>query len=298
VLEITERWELFARGDTSLVRIQLAIGRVTTVRIPGLSSGGSAYLVVGTDRALVRRLDFVPTYVVPDAGAPREGTGLFAESGPAFPGPEPDQVWVPTEADQSLALVWLGGGGPIATARVPPGGKPGRATADGAGYVLFDGVDGYYVARPDGWQRISAGWVFATGRTGWLAFECDDQGHCAVVNVARGTGARQVVPGVVAYDVLRGLISPDGATAALLEDDRGTVGLRLVELPSGRRHDVAVAVAKTVNQVIAWSPDSRWLFVVDVDGALLAVDRTDGQVRALPLLLPPLRQVAVRDVGR
>ena len=50
-------------------------------------------------------------------------------------------------------------------------------------------------------------------------------------------------------------------------------------------------------QTMAWSPDSKWLFVLDRGGALYAVDGRTGLVvddLTAELHLPPLDQLAIR----
>jgi uncharacterized protein YjiK len=46
---------------------------------------------------------------------------------------------------------------------------------------------------------------------------------------------------------------------------------------------------------MAWSPDSRWLFVVTDTGAVRVVSASTGQVGSLGVRLPFISQVAVRD---
>ncbi len=45
---------------------------------------------------------------------------------------------------------------------------------------------------------------------------------------------------------------------------------------------------------MAWSPDSRWLFVAAADGKLLAVNARTGQAKSLGVTLPAVSQVAIR----
>ena len=43
-----------------------------------------------------------------------------------------------------------------------------------------------------------------------------------------------------------------------------------------------------------WSPDSRWVFTIDVNGTLLAVDPHTARVRDLGIPLPQITQLALR----
>ena len=73
------------------------------------------------------------------------------------------------------------------------------------------------------------------------------------------------------------------------------VWLELVSLTSGDVERVAVPVARAnPSQSLAWSPDSRWLFVVTASGSLAAVDVRTGLPRDLNLPLSGLSQIAIR----
>ena len=85
ILGVTDRWELFALGDNSVTQIQFAAGRITTTYFTPLQSTGPVFLVVGADRAVVKPLDAVPGYVVPDTGPVRELPGLL--TAPVRPSP-------------------------------------------------------------------------------------------------------------------------------------------------------------------------------------------------------------------
>src|SRR6478735_3887085 len=192
ILGVTDRWELFALGDNSVTQIQLAAGRITTTYYAPLQSTGPVLLVVGPDRAIVKPLDRVPGHVVPDSGPVRGLTGLLDRGATALPASDPNQVWVGPEdgGPPVMTLTDLDGSRVLATAPVPPGAVPVGADDDGAGYPLFRGAGGFYVARPDGLQRITTGLVVATGPSGWLAEECDEHGRCTTVRVDRATGGR------------------------------------------------------------------------------------------------------------
>jgi sugar lactone lactonase YvrE len=91
------------------------------------------------------------------------------------------------------------------------------------------------------------------------------------------------------------VLSPDGTSAALVVGLRnGGTTLRLADLVTGSDHEVDVHPAMAFGPTMVWSPDGRWLFVVDETGHLHAVDPRTRQVAALPGPLPLLRQLAVR----
>ncbi len=94
-----------------------------------------------------------------------------------------------------------------------------------------------------------------------------------------------------------GLISPDGATAAMTDPITGAV--HLVTLADGVDRPVDVSAdTRSADGAIVWEPDSRWLFVADRYGDLAAVERRTGQVRHFGTVLPELRQLAVRPLQR
>ncbi|MEU7779125.1 hypothetical protein [Micromonospora parva] len=49
-----------------MARIDFAHGRITTTAVPALRSGGPVSFLVGPDRVVIRPLEAVPGYVVPD----------------------------------------------------------------------------------------------------------------------------------------------------------------------------------------------------------------------------------------
>jgi hypothetical protein len=300
LLGATTGWELFARGANVLVRIEPAAGRVTRTAVPGLRSGGPVYLLPGTDRVLIQPLDKVPGYLVPDGRPARELPAMTEHDGPVFPGPAPDQMWVRPSDDHKpvMALANLNGSRLGGFIPIPPENISFDATADGAGYLLFPGIGGVYHARPQVLRRISTGALVAVGPTGWLVTECDDRHRCQPVLIDRADGSRRVVNAPIEGRDQRGVISPDGRTAAMLTSARnGAIGLQLLDLATGRRRVLNVSVNQSYDGAIAFSPDSRWLFAVTADGALSVIDRGAGTVGDLGVPLPALSQLALRPAG-
>lgn len=170
LLGVRAGWELFGRGDGVVVRIQLAQGRITRTTIPVLRSGGPVSFLVGPNLAIVRPLDFVPGYVIPDGKPARQilASLSLGQSGPVFPGPDPTHIWVQNlGGPPGLVLTPLDGAGAGAvTISIPPGSSPLDAVPDGAGYLLFPATGGVYDARPDGLHRITGGALLAVGPTG------------------------------------------------------------------------------------------------------------------------------------
>jgi WD40 repeat protein len=300
LLATSAGWELFGRGDQVLVRIQPAAGRITRTTLPSLLSSGPVFLVAGADRVLIRPLDRVPGYVVPDGKPARQLPAVLGEEGPIFPGPTADQIWVRPSDDRQpvLTLATLAGKRLPGFIPVPSESSPLEATGDGAGYLLFPGVGGVYDARPGSLHRISTGSLLAVGPTGWLALECDDQHRCQPVLIRRD-GVRRTLHTLVPPDGTSGVISPNGETAAMTTPGpNGTVGLYLLDLGSGRRQVLDVSVNQISDYgAVAFSPDGKWLFAVAADGSLAVIDPRTGSVSSLDAGLPPLSQLVIRPAA-
>jgi hypothetical protein len=297
ILGVTDPWELFALGDNSLTVIQFAAGRISTTYFTPLPSTGPVFLVVGADRAVVKPLDAVPGYLVPDTGPVRKLPGLLSRAGPALPASDPNQVWVgPDDNGPSvMTLTDLTGSRVLATASLPAGAETVTAADDGAGYPLVRGVSGSYVLGPGGPQCVTTGQVVAAGPSGWLADECDEQGRCTTVDIDRATGSRRMLPLRLDGNGSPGVLSADGTFAAFVVGrQNGGTTLHLADLVTGTDHEVDVHPARGSGRTVVWSPDGRWLLVVDDTGHLRAVDPRTRVVAALPGPVPLLRQLAIR----
>ena len=212
-------------------------------------------------------------------------------------------MWVRPADDHQpvLALATLDGKRLAEFIPVPPGSSPVEAIADGAGYLLFQGIGGLYQARPQGLRRVSTGVLLAAGPTGWLVVECDERYRCQTVLVGRAGGLRKTVADRPAGGSTHGVISPDGSTAAMLTSGpNGALGLSLLSFARGSWLRVPGLVASVENFTgsIAFSPDGKWLFAVTADGAIAVVNPRTSAVSTLDVSLPPLTQLLVRPVAR
>lgn len=290
-------WDLFGFGPDGLVRIELERGRVTRTAVPPLDSTGPASLVAGPDQAVIRPLDAVPGYLVPDGRAARPLPGPLRRGGAVLPGPAAGQVWVLPADRPVMTLYSLARR--ASEASVPLPGGPWAATADGRGGVLLENGNGsFFDAGPGGVRPVSAEAVLAPGPVQWLEVACLRPGHCFDVAASPARGTRRVLLGPPARTVApAGAVSPDGSVAAVYEPAAGgRVVLRLISLRSGATRSVALAVRGPAGpQALAWSPDSRWLFTVADGGALRVVDARTGRLRRLGIRLPPLTELAVRS---
>lgn len=304
LLDVPADWELFARGPGSVVRIELARGRVTRTTVPEVGDGAGLSFVVGRDRVIALSMDQGGGYQVPDGYASGELPAAFPTRGPALPGPDSDHLWLPTGsgANSAMSLFRFDGRRAGKSIRVPEG--VGTAQSDAAGYVRFFGTGGVYDARPDGVKRITTGALLASGPTTWLTEECDAQFRCATTVIDRVSGTRHTMTasdGSYAFGgFVDGVVAPDGSVAALVRDDgrEGRLTVQMLDLVNGGLRDTNVLLnpdtAFNGGGMFAWTPDSRWLFIAAQAGRLLVLDRSTLRVTELSKSLPFISQVGLR----
>lgn len=303
LLNVPADWELFGQGSGVVVRIQLALGRITTTTVPQTNSDVSVVFLVGSDRAFIRPMDDTPGYVVRDGKRPAELPQTLQHGFTMLPGPDLRHVWTnQLEGDPSgLELVDLDGRSTGVKINVPNGAAV--QGADGAGYALLGGIGGVYEARPGKVHRVTSGAMLASGPTRLLAVECDDSLSCANVVIDRATGARRTLgTPVESIGGTSGTISPDGNTAILQrQDGTSESGLRLLDLNTGADTPIQ-ATPSTVGTPLGpqsvWSPDSRWVFVLDAAGRVIVVNRGTRQATVLGTRLAPVTQLALRHSTR
>jgi hypothetical protein len=297
LLGVTAGWELFGRGPRQVVRIQLADGRLTRTAVPPVQSTGPVFFVVGPGQVIIRPLDSVPGYLVPDGHPARSLPALFSQGEVLVPGPSPRQVWVQAGSGGhlSVSLARVDGTQTGVFIRLPAGG-PWLITPDGRGYLLLYGPGSFYDARPGVLRRIS-GTVTAVGPTRWLVTEC--HGRCSNVVVDPASGARHILPGPpVDSAAPAGVIAPDGSKAAVVRiSATGLATLHLLNLASGadQRLTVPLAQGGPGLQTLAWSPDSQWLLAVAAHGKLVAINADTGHIQGVGIPLPPISQIAIRS---
>jgi hypothetical protein len=161
--------------------------------------------------------------------------------------------------------------------------------------MILTGVDGAYLARPDGVRHITRGSVLAAGPTGWLVVECDKWARCARVVIDRATGGRRTLQASQTFvDAQTGSIAPDGSMASYIPVTAARPVVHLLDLRTGADHALTVDLgADAYATSLVWSPDGRWLFLA-AGGRLLAVDPRTGAAQELGVDLPAIMQVAVR----
>jgi hypothetical protein len=304
ILGVRSGGELFALEQRALVSVQFAAGRITRTALPQPEGDGIVSLIADPAQVVIRPLDDVPGYVVPDGQPARPLSGFLARGGLLLPGPGRAEVWdVPATGPISLVGP---DGNPTAThlAAEPGQFPPQSAMADGRGNILvLDNSGQLYDAGPGLLRPVSA-LVVAVGPRNWLGLSCGRHGSCQDVVINAANGASRVLPGPAVAVVnlpwpnQAGVVSPDGSMAAVVAaGPGGDAVLDLVNLGSGALTRVPLPVtAFSSSQTIAWSPDSRWLFVVSANGKLAVVART-GRPLTLNLGLSGLTQIAIRPAA-
>jgi hypothetical protein len=302
LLGVRAGWDLLGYGPRRTVRVQFARGRVTQTVLPALDSTGPVSFVAGPSQMIIRPWDVVPGYVVPDGKPAEPLTGVLSRGGEVLPGPRPGEVWVQsTYRIKSLFLARVDGSVTGVSLRLPAGGW-WLASPNGRGDVLLTGVGEIYDVWPAGSRHIG-GMLAAVGPTRWLAVICNRPHLCADVVINPLTGVQRQLGGPPVASVSAaspGVIAPDGATAALFRVTAGgQVTLHLVSLATGadQRIPVPLGPDSVGTGKLAWSPDSRWLFVVTAHGGLAAVNAGTRSVGGLGVRLPWLSQIAVRNAS-
>jgi hypothetical protein len=185
---------------------------------------------------------------------------------------------------------------------VPAGSSQLSAIPDQTGDLLFPGIGGVYDVRPGRTSRVTTGTVLAAGPTRWLADECDNQARCRLVVIDRSTGARHALSARLyqaGYPAAAGVISPDGTAAAVLAGSPST-RIEIINLATGAEHALPLRVVSVDDggESMAWSPDSRWLFLA-ANNDLYAVGSRTREITDLSHMpgtaLPALTQLSIRD---
>jgi hypothetical protein len=297
LLGVRAGWELFGLGPSQVVRIQLARARITRTAFPGLQSSGPVTLLAGQDQAIVRPLDYVPGYLIPDGQTARPLRGALSSGGVVLPGPRPGEFWMESGDRPRMSMLLVGPDGNRVGPAVPTPMSSGWPSPDGRGYLMVQRRAGVYDQGP-GWRRlVTSGSVVAAGPARWLAVECP-RGHCRYLVINPASRSRYLLaggaPAARSVAPFAGAVSPDGQFAALVAyGPDGKPFLQLLDLVSC---DVLLSVPVNPGTLgdPVWSPDGRWLFAVGPDGRLLAINPVTQAVQGLGVSLPPLSALAVR----
>jgi hypothetical protein len=282
--------ELIIHTLDSIVRVDLDRGVVVNTPVPVISSTGPTFMVVGASSVLLRPLDYVTGYLVPDDAdaQPLDGR-LSAGTLWAYPGDAPGSVWVEPLGARSDRLDLVGfetdfAGTSVEFPNLYPWGP------DGTGQVVLTGVGGAYVTGSKGLTRVTTGDVFAAGPTKWLVRECDEHHACTTATIDRSTGHKDVLNVDSLAEALvpvTGVITADGQSAAIV---RPTGELEVIDLTSGEQH----VVATPASVAPVWSFDGRFLFFVRDANTVSVFDRATGAIMVLPATVDDVEALAVR----
>jgi hypothetical protein len=297
LLGVRAGWELFGLGPGEVVRIQLARARITRTAFPGLLSSGPVTLLAGPHQVIVRPLDYVPGYLVPDDQTARPLRGALSSGGVVLPGPRPGEFWMESGDGAHMSMLLVGPDGNRLGPELLTPMSSGWPFPDGRGYLMVQRRAGVYDQGP-GWRRfVTSGAVAAVGPARWLAVECP-RGHCRYLVINPASRSRYLLlagraPAARSLAPFAGAVSPDGQFAALVVYGPDGPSLQLLDLVS-----CAVLLSVPVNPDTlgnaVWSPDGRWLFAVGPDGRLFAINPVTQAVQGLGVSLPPLSALAIR----
>ena len=295
LLGVRGGWELVGYGPNRAVRIQLARGRVTQTLVPSIGSTGPVSFVTGPAQMVIRPLDIVPGYLVPDGKPARPLRGVLGHGGWVIPGPRPGEAWL-QDSPQSLALVRLDGSKTGVSIHLPPG-EWWLASPNGRGNVLLSGVGEIFDVWPGG-SRYVGGILAAVGPTRWLTVNCYRPRPCVDVVTDPATGAHHELggPAVSAESPPASSRRTAPRAAIYRVTPGGQVALHLLDLATGTDQQIAVRLNQSAvgPGTLVWSPDSRWLFVITAHGGLAAVNARTRQAEGLGVRLPRLSQIATR----
>lgn len=291
----TAAWELFARTDDTVYRIEVGAGRVTATHHNPLGTSGPVTFVADAGGVILRPLDEGSGVAVPDGRPAQPLRGLLQKGGYTLPGPA-GSVWAAIP-DSS------GGGDTRAMRRVRFDGTATRAVvraatgyfrSDGAGGLLLDDVGGTWEAWPDGLRRITTGGVVAVGPHHYLIVRCDPQHSChsSLYDRQDRTEHRLAIRYPSSWS--DGELSPDGRFAAFVRYENGEPGTtyEILDLRSAKTL-LRVPGPQTGEAEPVWSSDGRWLATL-VDGRLTFLDLRTGQRTTPRLELPRLVQLTGR----
>ena len=289
---------VYVRTPDSVLRFQFARGRVTSTAVPPLQSTGPVSFLATPDGVLIRPLDLVPGYEVPDEGPVRELPAPPA-GGLVLPGPDVGHYWTADPRRPNAVMDLVSTSGTPAASLALPGGLLGPPVSDGSGYLLVNDSLGVLDVRPGGTRLVIAdGVVLAAGADSWLVASGAVGQPWPVTLVTSHPAAQRRLD--TELDVLQGepmgVISPTGRVAAVFDGAtaQAGLGLELVDLSAGTARTVGGGVLPgSIVGSAAFSPDGRWLFVADEYGRLVAVDVRTGQTQRIATASPVL-QVAVR----
>jgi hypothetical protein len=305
------QWSANIGDGPAVITYRPSTGALVTTPVPALNSNGSLSFVVTAHAAIIRPMDYVPGYVVPDGRPAQFAQAHLDVAGPVFPSPNPDSVWAFASRGNGI---WFDLVGTSGAARNMPITVPESLgimggwmfTTDGAGYVLAAAVGGTYDLRPSGARLVTHGKVLAAGSKNYLVYECDEKAQCGAAVLDRATGHRTPLPrytppASMLGSPVQGVISPNGRYVALLDYAPDGTRFDLVDLRTGTPTAINVSPSSgaplygDATPILAFTPDSSILLIAAA-GGVFPIDVTTG-VKLSPLPIPPLAAIAIRPAS-
>jgi hypothetical protein len=303
---VTAGWELFGLNQADVVAIQFARGRIVRTPLPPLEGHGPVSFLIGQSAAIIREMDNTSGYLVPAGAEARPLNGALASGDLLLPGPRPSQEWVVGDSSSMLSLVTAAGQLTGVHITLSASAWAVRsAMSDGRGGVLVSNVitGDQYDATPGTFRRVGA-ILAAVGPRSWLGISCHSS-RCRNIVINAVTGSRRTLPGPAVHLLAwpwpfePGAVAPNGSAAAVVVaggDD--SAALEFISLSSGAVSRVPVPVNQNASsQTLVWSPDSRWLFALNANGKLLAVNARSHRVQSLGVSLPRFTQLSISAAG-
>jgi hypothetical protein len=285
-------WEVFARSSDTVYRIELRTGRITATGGVSSQSDSPTSFVAVPGAVVVRPLDTVPGFLVPDGRPARPLSRLLSNGGQVLPGPA-DRLWM-SEADGSQSTMTLTDvdGDPTGTVVR----SAGTLSPDGSGGLLMTDVGGVWEVRADlAPHRITRGVVIAVGPHHYLTVDCDAEHRCSRYRHDKRTHRPRRLGPTDTHSLPDGTISPDGRFAALASwNSGGEVTVSVQDLDSGRTlTTIEMSDTSYLPGAAVFSPDSRHLVGLR-DGRIFVLDLRTGRTAVPDLDLPDLIELTAR----
>lgn len=302
-LHAPTHYDLFVHSGSAVYRLDARTGRTIRVWIPQIGNdpftANPGILLPLKSGALIRMAGTTTVYAVPDRGPVRT---FRAPGDELAPGPDPDHVWV-RQDHRHMALISLDGT-PTTTVLQLPKATVGDPQPDGHGYLIAQSRTAVYDIRPRGATRLATGRLVATGPSRLLVADCKQTCRATVLGPELTVVKTLQVNAKELLGSGFGVTSPDGRYAALAAPNNPSNNpITLLDLTTGSSRRLFATVSWQIlvpgSGQLAFSPDGRWLFAIDQDANLEALDTscTAADMCVSSHTLPPLgaaQQVAIR----
>lgn len=275
------------RFDNRLVELDLATGRATERQIPASSSFEPGLMKAGDDWILLPRNDSTDMRLIRDDGT--ETDFPAGDQWSLLPVVGTDEFWRTGNQrgfEDTLQYEKVNIDGDVLGPVIEMPWRSWAIAADPFGGVVTTYNGKVYRVTETGATQLAVGELLGISAGVVVVRDCDEVLRCGLSVVDRATGEIAIVPpdpdfGPDArYESLigwgasrRSPLSPDDRSMVVAAYGDVEVRLGIVDLESG----VVTSLSDPyLTDVIEWSPDGRFLFVI-VDGVVSAVDRETGE---------------------